>query len=511
MKSGLMKKLLIFINLTLYLVVIGVWVIIPDETMLCYSVSGLTFFTTALYLFFYHGDFKNIYEGPLLKKLSAAVTTAFLVLCGLGLINFLAFKNPVQKDFSQFERNSLTTETVQVLEKAKGDITFHLFARKHQFSSFEKLLELYRFEKHELAIKLVDIDLNPASAQKYGLKDFPAVVVEGNQTFHVVEKVEEYTLTNAIERVFFKDQFKIGIYEGAYRGESILNEQGPEGFSDLIPLLQRGSRQISFIDLKDTKSTKYDVIMIMSPKRDLTAQELELLSAYHNDGGNLFVSLDPSLQKDQFPALRKWLEKRGLGVKNNFVIDLSLHVQGSNGTVPIVQQTNSTHNVLESFSGPVFFPFVSSIEKSTVTTGGRFVSLLQTSTEEASWAENTKDELLNNQYSFTEGVDQKGPITIAALWEPTESKKGRLFLIGNTTFLQNKYHGHGENLPFFLNAVAWLSFQNYAITFNRAGIQDKPVFLSSYHKNMAFYFSVLFFPLVMFGSGIFVYNRKQYI
>lgn len=147
-----------------------------------------------------------------------------MILSSLGLVNFLAFKNPIQYDFSEFTRNSLSQESINILKSFHGEISFKLFARQTEQESYKKLFEIYRFTKNDIGIEYIDVDLNPSKLQQYLITKSPSLIIEAQQRMEKVETINEYNITNAISKILNPRKQKIAIYEGKIPGNTVFSQ-----------------------------------------------------------------------------------------------------------------------------------------------------------------------------------------------------------------------------------------------------------------------------------------------
>ena len=128
--------------------------------------------------------------------------------------------------------------------------------------------------------------------------------------------------------------------------------------------------------------------MIWGPKHAFRADEVRRIDEWVKSGGNLIIAFDPDLNGEKFPLLKGLLQKRGIHVNNDLVVDRLKHINGSNGTVPMVDVFKSESPIVKEFRGPVFFPLVSSISKITGEIEGQFTPIVSSMPFPASWAKN---------------------------------------------------------------------------------------------------------------------------
>lgn len=505
MGKRLFINLLIFINLAMYLIIAGLWVILIDQLMFCSIVTLFNMAMSCLIIIWDKERFAFLYQSEQFKKLSIHTINAVLVFFIVGLLNYLAFKNPIQWDFTSRRSNSLTVQTEQVLASLDKKVRFTVFARKIDFGSFHQLLELFKFRKTDIEISFVDIELSPHLVQKYNITRANSILVEYGEKNLVVDEVDELHLVNALVRLSKRNDPLIGIVSG--HSEISWDEDGKDGMSFLKRQLQNNNYIIRDIKLGQISKLPEELsaLVIWGPKEGFFDLELKMIKEYIERGGKVLIGIDPQLNQDKLAELRKLLENYGIKVRNNLVIDRLKSINGSNGTVPLVEKLNLDHPVTKGIEN-VFFPLVSSIEINQDQEG--IDVLAETTPFPASWADANPSELLKGQITFNEGKDLRGPVGLAASVDLKE-KGSRLIVFGTSNFVLNSYNRFAKNFNLFLNSLAWLVGADELISFNIPSLKDEPVFISGTKVNSIFYFSVVFAPLILFFLAIYFYRRRS--
>ena len=183
-----MKKwynlLLFLINIVFYFVLIALWISIPDEWILDLSLSVFNLSLTVILMYLNRSKLSVYYQSQQFKKLTETLIFLFLIFCLLGVVNYWAFKHPLQSDLSAYKMNSLTDQSKNVLQKMKGEIKFKLFARKQEANLWLPLFEFYRAQNSKIEIEKVLIHDNNGltNATLGGTSTAGAIVIKGNGT-----------------------------------------------------------------------------------------------------------------------------------------------------------------------------------------------------------------------------------------------------------------------------------------------------------------------------------------
>lgn len=508
-----MKKwynlLIAIVNVILYFVLIALWISIPEVLTLNIALTIFNLVLTLVLVYLNQEDLSKYYQSHQFKKLTESLVFIFLVFCLLGVVNYWAFKHPIQSDLSAYKMNSLTDQSKSILKNIKGELKFKLFARKQESGLWMPLLEFYRAEKPDIVVEKVDIDVRPDLVADYHITDTATLVIEYNGKRQSVSERDELNITNGLIKITRASDPVVYFVQGA--GIADVNNTENEGLKFIFEAIKNSAIDVRPLNLLSAQEIPFDAkaVILWGPKTALQASELKVLQRFLDRKGNLMVALDPDLNSDFHPALRKLLERYRIIIRNDLVIDRKSFVNGSNGSIPIVESYNTEHQITRKFKGQVFFPLVSSIEEipEELAPGVGTVTVLATSSAfPASWGETNINEFTKEQVTYTAGKDKPGPLNLVAAFE---SKTNKIMAFGNSGFVLNAYLKFGTNYALFLNSLSWLVDEDRLISFNLPIVQSEPIFISTPQMGIVFYFSVLFSPLILFGVSIYMYRRKR--
>ena len=215
--------------------------------------------------------------------------------------------------------------------------------------------ELYRYEKKEFAIEFVDVGLRPDLVNRYNIIKSPAISLEYMGKTEKAKSLSELDVTNAL--ISLSRPSDTTIYYTTNHGEVDLESTESDGGKHLAKMIERSSYQLKKSNLQSLSQIPSSVmaLIIWGPKSGFFDKELKLIDQFLQKGGKLLVALDPSLKGDMFKGLRRYLQSWGLTISNNFVIDRLKHIDGSQGSVPIVHHFDKEHPITSELSPPIFF------------------------------------------------------------------------------------------------------------------------------------------------------------
>jgi len=501
------KILLSVVNILLYLVVIALWIAIPSEVWLNLSVTVLSLVLTGLYAFLNRHEFIHFYSSPIFKKFTESLIFILLIFSILGLLNYWAFKHPLTIDWSLYKMNSMTEQSKNILKKLDKKLKFTILARGGEIQAWYALAEFYRNEKSDIEIEKIDIDVRPDIVQSLNIGQDSSMLIEYADKREIVTIKDELNVTNGIIKVSRSHNPVIYFLTG--HNENSTESKDADGLNFIYSALINSSLDIRPINLTSTQEIPFDAKMaiLWGPKKELMKTEIAVLEKFLKRGGRLLIGIDPDLNQDHSLELKSFLMKKGLIVHNNFVIDKKSFVNGSDGTIPLVENFNRDHPLTRDLKGQVFFPFVSSMEEIKSDSEKMKVEFLMNSNPfPLSWGESSLDEVVKKNIEYTPVKDLAGPLNLAASLSDDQSK---LVVFSNSTFVHNAYMKYGSNYALFINAVNFLSDEGRLISFNLPIIQAEPIFISGPMLGTIFYFSVVFSPLILLGTALFMYRKRR--
>lgn len=507
-------------NIILYLVMIALWLSIPDELWLCLSLTAFNFSLSLMIIFLERQRLAVLVKSHWFKSFGQALVSIFLVFCILGLLNYLSFKTPKAWDLTAYKLNSLSYQTRNLLNNLSSaevegaqKITFKIFANREQAPAIRSLVELYRLENASLGIEVIDPEVRPDLVKRYEVTKNNSIIVEKGDRREKVETLNELHLTNALIRITRTDDPVLCFTTG--HDEADLSQTGAEGYSYFRDLLIKNSYRMQGILTAALSEIPAEcrVVALLAPQKSFRMTELEVLSDYLNTGGSLLVAIGPDFNQDLHQDLRELLKGFDIMIHNDLVIDEQSHVSGSNGTIPLINRFNKDHPITKNFEGLVFLPLSSSLEilgeSGNQENNKKKIQhsvLLETTPAPFSWAEKNIDSLVAGDSTYNEDEDIAGPIPLVVA---LEDSKSRLVIMGNGNLLMNSYSNYGANFLLVQNALSWLAKEERLIAFETAAVKDEPVFVSGAQLGIIFYFSVIFVPLMLLLLAFYVYRRRS--
>ena len=154
----------------------------------------------------------------------------------------------------------------------------------------------------------------------------------------------------------------------------------------------------------------------------------------------------------------------------------------------------------------------------------RVTTLAQTT--DRGWAETDENALRNPQgLKYDEGVDQKGPLTLAVAIEQNPDPanpsaeasastppKSRILIFGTSRMATNEVFqlgGQISNLDLFVNGSSWLVGDDELISIKPRSPDNRTLVLSNAQRNFIMLSSIVLVPALVLAIGILVWWGRR--
>lgn len=465
-------------------------------------ISAITM--TLLTSFFYRKEFVLLVKSSFFKSSLTSGITLLLTYAILGLVNYLVVHNDYMFDITRSKIHTLSNKSKKVLKMiGQKEIQLELFASHYDWDRYLNLLDLYTAERANISLKFYDIEKELGRVNLYGIQKPGTLVVHYNNKQYKVVATNELAVTNLLYRIF--NPVKKNIYYSVGHNEISLFDKNQLGADFLRAKIVDAQFILKPLELHKGIPKDASVVMVLNPQVDFLSQEIHSLKSYIESGGRLLVTLSPSFSGVTTKKLLSYLNKLGVEFYNGIILDRLAPQQGSQVSIPIVNQY-AKHEVSKDFVGRTFFPITGYIE--TRQEKHRWTDLVKSTPFPGSWGETNFDELKSGKAKFHEASDQKGPLTILALGENLDNGS-KILVSASTSFISNKFQGQAPNFNLFLNGLSWMADQDGLISLDRPGLTGDLVYISGIHLSFIFYFVILIFPFIFFGIGFYFYRKRM--
>jgi ABC-type uncharacterized transport system involved in gliding motility auxiliary subunit len=500
------------------------YLFLPEYTMLTLtflSIAGINA------IFFFVVDRKEVLHALKTRTALYGMNATVVIFVFLGIliaINVLTFHHKFLWDLTESSVYTLSPQTRKIAQNLPRKVKMTGFFQigSPNRDEFQQLVDGYMALTDQIEVELVDPDRRPAVVKQYGVTTYGTVVFESSKQETKVKKATEEDLTNALLQVTRDQQKKIYFLNG-HREK---NTEGKErnGYSQAKQALERDHYKVEPLLLLQTGKVPNDanVLIINGPEKVLQELEITAIEAYLNQGGAVLLLLDPQQDSGLTPFLERW----GVDIRDDLVIDPLAKLFGADYTTPIVSQV-SDHPITRGIGQQTIYPMLRSV--SAITTEGMKTTELLFSGPK-SWAEK---EYKSGKVSLDPGIDLQGPVPVAVVSSkeiksansaepkpdaspeaqtsepPSSTKKGHLVVVGDSDFASNQFFSLYGNSDFFLNTASWLAKEDNLISIRPRTRKWSPITLTDTQGNLISMLGIIVFPGVVILMGFRVWWKRR--
>lgn len=459
-----------------------------------------------------------------------------LLVVAIGLLAYLSREYVYRADWTFGQRNSLTEASTVLLKGIDEPIRFVMYVPEDTAlrEKLRKLIEKYQRVKSEVELEFVNPDLDPVRAKLDGVEYTGQIVIRLGERTEIVESTSEQVIANALQRMSRGSERLVVFLEG--HGERDPLAEHSSGMSQLLKSLERSGFLIQPHSLVRSQSVPENArfLVIAAPQKDLLDGEVEIISRYVEQGGNLIWLKDPG-DSDSLSPLAELL---GIQFGEGTIVDANEQLHQMLGidhpaVVPVVDYGRSPLG--EKLTGSQsLFPFSTriarlpdSVSRALDWEVDEFLNTLPNSWMETApidgeiaYAEADGDELgpLVIGMSFTRLLDSPEKNANAvdqAKQDSTETtqvageRQQRIVVIGDSDFMVNAFIGRGVNLDLATNIFNWLADDDDLLNVRSISAPDTKLELDEVVSLVLAVFFLLALPLGLILSGVWIWLRRR--
>lgn len=499
--------------------------LLPSSWSALMIIGGL--FVALIYLYISFHSFRTALARRSFKYGINAFVVSLIILGIIVLVEALSSRHNKVYDLTENKRYTLAPQSLKVLNGLTQDVKVWAFFQEAQMgrSKLEDLLKQFAYSTPKVKYEFIDPDRNPGLAKNYKVTSYGTIVIQAGGKEEKVFEISESALTNAVIKL--TREGKKSIYFVAGHGENSISEEDKGGYSTVKKALEEQNYNVKELLLMRGEKLPDDAaaLVISGPKKDFFDVELQQLKEYIQRGGKVLFMLDP-----ESPAqLSAFLESYGFSLGKDVIVDKLSRLFGADYLIPIVSQYEK-HPITEKFTVASFFPLARSVKVAEKLPDGIEAQILAKTGPE-SWAETDIEGVKNGSASYQEGVDDKGPVPVAAVAsvkvkedkskeaakkplipKPEEKeKKGRIVVFGDSDFANNGSVGLSGNGDLLLNTMSWLAEEEDLIAIRPKEGRTSPILLTRRQAKLIFWFPVVGLPaaVALVGAGVIVSRRSK--
>jgi len=468
---------------------------------------------------------KNIRYGANSFILIAVVVAIAVV------VNMLAGMKPLKIDLTPNKLYTISDTTKDILKGLNKDVTIYgLFddgkiTIGNQYKDVTELLNQYSKYAH-LKIEYVDPDKNPGFIKEVDPEGLKAIT---NDDFVI-------KCGDKIKKLSYYDLFTIQVDQQTYQ-QTVTGTSAEESFtgaikyvtSDVTPVVYflQGHDEIDMttqlttlqqyigmnncdvktINLLTDKKVPDDaaLILVASPKRDLSSDESYKIKEYLDNGGKgvfLFDSLETGSQFTEFEGI---LKEYNVSLNYDKVKENDSTRHAPDNAYDIIPDV-LTNVVIENTFNMV-------MPKS------RSLNILKNQKEYINVIPlmRSSDKAVGEQIGSAGANDIPGPLDLAVAVEDNGGLKPvKILVMGNASFLTDSavqaYGSYSSNsMLFFLTSLSWLQGKVKDVVIVPKSYETPRLTINAAQSTITGIAVVIFFPLVIFIAGLLVFMRRRHL
>ena len=112
-------------------------------------------------------------------RYGAIATVSVLVALAIVVaVNYLGARQNKRWDLTASQQNSLSEQTVKVLQSLDAPVKFTVFDQQTDFDRFRSRLDEYAVQSKQVSVEYIDPDTKPVEAREFDIQAYGTVVVD---------------------------------------------------------------------------------------------------------------------------------------------------------------------------------------------------------------------------------------------------------------------------------------------------------------------------------------------
>ena len=467
---------------------------------------------------------------------SATVVFTALFLAAVVIFNILSSlvtnKFNLRFDLTDERLYEISDETQKFLaEELDRDILITVFAPEYYFIDSdtyapirEVLLRYIALSGDRISVRYVDPYSNPEIVEQYttfGTVSRFDIIIESDLRYKKLATADLYEISTSYET---EESYISGLQAEQKLSSAIsycimetlpvalrVQGHGEETFTELNALLTSANYSVDTINLSvEEIPDDCSLLVICSPERDFTVEEINKLDEYFNRNGNALVFYD--INVPELPVFERFMADWGVSYDQVLVAD---------STRSISHPTN----VAPSFISHEMTSAIASSNEYVITPSSRAISILYNQyewrttypilvTSSGSYGKSYSSGTAITNYAQEDG-DVAGPFNVCVLTEQNmvsnlQSNYSRILfcssgmasdeMLSTDTFLNNK---------FFLQALNYMNEDSDSIVVSSKYFQSTTLSIVASQANVIFWALCIILPLSTLVIGFVVWARRR--
>lgn len=436
-----------------------------------------------------------------------AVFLVIIILVNM-IVGILSDRFNLKLDLTSGKIYDLSSETIDVLESLNKNIDIIVFEESGmENEEIRELLHRYDTESKYLSLKFFDPVQNPASTKKYNTINSEiktgSVVFDNGATFKIVNHSDVYQQYTA-DYSFLQAESKytsaiLSLMQENSVKVAVVNGHGETDISDFETIMKDENMSVNKINIStDGISNDYDMLIVVSPQTDYSAEEIEILNTYLKNGGNAQFYIGASSYN--LPRLFSYISDWGVVFEDNVVLEGDTNrILGNQpyNMVPVIKEHEITNAIISNKLYVAMNGARSLTTKWDAKNGITLTTLLET----------TEKGMISSDGG---NATESGVFDLSVLaTKTTENSASKVLFTGSSIFLDSNYIEF--NKDFILNSINWQVSGTEMINIRPKNISDQTLNISKQAIIIWMIILIAFIPLLVIVSGVAVWIRRRHL
>jgi len=464
-----------------------------------------------------------------------------IIVAGLAIIiaiNVLVDQIPGRLDLTQNKIYSLSPETYKILDGLSSDLTITTIGKAGtEDPTVKAILAKYAARSRRVKLQTIDPEMNPGWTKQYdptgqGLAAGTLVVAAGPRNKNIgIYDMYNYDTSNydpsnpnsqpqltslSVEQrvtaavMYVTAQKNVTVYVLSGHGEQSIDSLG------LTSAVANENYELKSLDFLTAKAVPDDanIVLVMAPKNDLTADDASKLRAYLAGGGRAEFLFDVFQNDNQYPNLAGLLKSYGVQVQGVVVVEGDTNKIATQNPAYIIPtlEYHDINSPLRTNNYEVVLAWSQSIQTLDLKKKSLKIEPLLTSSSKSYG----KRDVQHATSADRQAGDVSGPFTLAvAITDPSDQPgkpDTQIVVVGDIRFLaQSLTAAIPGNGDFFMNSLGWLKGQKDSLTIRPKSLQTMRLNISSLWALILSGVVVILLPLLILGAGFVVWMRRRHL
>lgn len=486
--------------------------LLGDWVPFCWLALGLAIFFLVAGIFKDRQFFKEFFAMKTTKEGMSMGVLILLMVGVLAIVNYLGVKYYKTWDFSTAQTNTLSEQSIQLLNGLDSDLKVLFFYKKgvegneENRRMFRELIKKYQDQSTQVKLDFVEVNERPDLAKDYGVdKGSGVVFLDYKGRRNRIEKIDEQELTSALVKVT-RDKIKT-IYFTIGHGEKSLSENKEAlGLGSLKSMLENNRYVVRELPLIQTPKvpSDADVVVVAGPVQEFQANEILALEDYLQKGGSLFLAVE----SQNTAGLDKIVKKVGLQFENNYIFNVvdTVMGRGINQGPAMGAVFSDSNKITKSFGrGEVtMFRFPQGLVRTQVPEGVVIEDLVKT----------TKESVAFKSLKITGDAPEASYVLVSEVsgrWPGStdEAKSFSMVVAGDVDFFTNQMLYQNLNRDLVLNSLAALAKEENLISITPKEAQATKMLMTETKFGLFLFAFIIPLPLLLLGTSVGIWLRRR--